>query len=184
MYQFVNTSYDKIRKNVILMPMTPGVFIKKQLLTDDVLNFVDRFKLIEDKSAYIKLYEMNSNLNFGIYEKVLILYRYHANAITKTDNLRIANQFNNDDRMLDKYVAQNSSSLFVKLKYLYNFYLKNIGNRRIRLMLNIDVWLYRLSFLIFYPKYRNSMRAIINSFYMQNEEHLNYLIAEAKRYEK
>jgi len=184
MYKFSETSYKKIRKYAITMPMTPGVFIKKELLTDEILNFISKFNFIEDRSQNIKLYELNDNLKFGKYEKILVLYRHHVDSVTKTCNSKIHNEFNSDSRALYRYVNQNTSSLSLKFRNSYNSFLSNINNKKIMMILNFDMWLYRLSFLLNYIRYRNSIIDIISNSYKPNEKHLNYLLMEAKRYEK
>jgi len=183
MYKFTNTQYDKIKKNYISIPMTPGVFMKKELLTEDVLSFISKYKFIEDRSKNIKLYENNEKLSIGRYEKILVLYRYHLNAVTKTTNNSVVNDFNIDSIRLYKYVNKNSSNILLKINNSYNIHLSKIRNSKIRTIFNIGAWTYRLNFLLNYNKYKYDINEIINNSFVHNEKHLEFLSSEVYKNE-
>jgi hypothetical protein len=183
MYKFVNTDYSKLANNLTLFPMTPGIFIRKELYTEQVLSFIEQFYLVEDRSRAIKIYEDNKNLKIGYYDKVTVLYRYHDNAITKTKNNKIATGFLNDLDKLDNYVLKTSNNTFLKLRTRYNMANRKIKNSKLALLLNLDVLFYRIGFVLNYHKYRDRIKSIIEESFLPNEKHLKYIISEAEKYE-
>lgn len=183
MYKYVDTDYSKISKRLDLFPMTPGVFIRKELYTEKVLSFINQFYLVEDRPQAISIYEENVNLKIGYYDKITVLYRYHDNAVTKTKNSKIAIGFANDLVELDKYVLKVSGSIFLKLRTRYNMLIKKIKSPKITLALNLYVLIYRIGFLLNYHKYKERMNTIINDSFLPNEDYLKSIIEEAKRYD-
>lgn len=139
MYNYCSKDYDVIRRKYINIPMTPGVFMRKELFTSEVIDFINGYILIEDYSAAIKIYEENNELKMGYYEKVFVLYRNHETAITKTGNKRVRNLFLEDKTNLHKYIIKNTDSLSVKLKNHYGIFLDKISNRKLALLLDINV---------------------------------------------
>lgn len=183
MFKFVNTDYKKLSNEYIPIPMTPGIFMRKGLLTESVLEFVEEFNLIEDRSSTIKLYEENKKIRFGLYEKVVVLYRHHDMAITKTKNVSINSRYVEDDIRLFNYMKHNNNSKWFKFRMEYHKFLKVIKNNKLALLLNFDVWFYRINFLLDYPKYKDKMKNIIKESFLPNEEHVGYIVSEAKKYE-
>ena len=122
MYKFANTSYNKIRLHNIPIPMTPGIFMRRELISKEVIDFIGKHKFIEDRSQNIKIYELNNNLKIGKYEKILILYRHHENAVTKTKKSEILMAFNEDSRNLYTYANRRTKNVGVKLKTRYNIF--------------------------------------------------------------
>jgi glycosyltransferase involved in cell wall biosynthesis len=183
MYDFSNRKYKKIRNSFLSLPMTPGIFIRKELLNDQVLSFIEQFKFIEDRSRNIILYENNSNLKIGIIEKFLILYRHHDSAVTKTSNTEIVNAFNEDSRKLFEYVINTNSSFFIKIKIKYQLLLLKVPNRLMKSIMNFEAHIYKLKYLLKSNKYNTKMSRIISQFYEKNNQHINSLMEEAKRYE-
>ncbi|MGI6445954.1 MAG: glycosyltransferase family 2 protein [Candidatus Ozemobacteraceae bacterium] len=183
MFKFINTDYKRLSNEYAPIPMTPGVFMRKELLTESVLEFIEKFNLIEDRSSTIKLYENNKKMKFGLYEKIVVLYRHHDMAITKTKDVSINSKYVDDSIRLSNYVKGKSNSKWLKIRMEYHKFLIKIKNNKLALLLNFDVWFYRISFLLNYPKYKNNMEKIIEESFLPNEEYLQYIRSEAKKYE-
>lgn len=184
MYKFAYTPYKRIRKYNIQAPMTPGVFIKKDLLTPEVLDFIVNYKFIEDRSQSVKIYEMNNELKIGNCDKIFILYRHHPEAITKTVNQNISREFREDDRRINEYINSNTKSIIVKVKNSYDSFVLNLNSRLIRRILNINIWSYRMSFLLNYKKYKKKIDCVIKRSYLQNEKFIYDIWEEVKQYEQ
>lgn len=183
MYKFCNMSYEKIARNYISIPMTPGVFMRKELITEDIISFINQFTFIEDRSKNIKIYEQNKKLKISSYDKILVLYRHHEGAVTKTKNNNIVELFNKDSRELYDYVLDNANSMLVKLKIRYKNMIGKIRNRKLATILNIEVFIYRLGLVLNYYKYKEKMNEIIENSFMTNKEYLMKIMEEAKKYD-
>lgn len=183
MYNYCSRDYNLIRRKYISVPMTPGVLMRKEILTPEIINFINQYALIEDLSSYIKIYEEHSKLNIGYYEKVLVLYRYHETAITKTNNERVRNLFLEDKTNLHKYIIKNTDSLSVKLKNHYGIFLDKISNRKLAFLLDINVYIYRITFVLNYFKYKGRMKDIRDNSFLPNVEYLEWLFKEAQKYD-
>lgn len=183
MYSFTSTDYLKLSKNLVPIPMTPGIFIRKELYTESVLEFINQFVLVEDLSAAIKIYEDNKYLKIGYYNKVTALYRHHSNAITKTKNSKIESNYSNDRNELDKHIIKTSDNVFLKFRTRYNLARRKIKNDKLAHLLNMDVLFYRIGFILNYPRYRKKMNIIISDSFLPNEAHLKYIVSEAKKYD-
>lgn len=182
MYKFCNTDYRYIQRYNVSIPMNPGVFMRKELITEDVLSFINQFTHIGDRSRNIKIYEQNKMLKIGCCEKILVLYRHHENAVTKTTNKNIIKLFKEDDTKMDEYVTNKTKNFFIKCRFNYNILRRKVDNKRLANLLNIEQILYRISFLLNYCKYRKRIKNIKNLSYMPNNEHLRTIIEEAKKY--
>lgn len=172
MYKYTNTDYSKLAKWFVPIPMTPGVFLRKELISDEVIAFIENYSLIEDFAQSIKIYETNKNLKIRAYEKICVLYRHHGNAVTKTDNTRIIALSEQDKISLNKYILKNTRNNFVKLYFLYRLTLVKIPSRRISQLLNYHVFLYRVRFLLYYIRHKEEMGQIVLDSYLPNKEYL------------
>lgn len=181
-YKFSEVSHSKLSYNFLGFPMTPGIFMRKELYTEQVLSFIDQYLYIEDLSASIKICEDNNNLKIGYYDKITALYRHHSNAITKTNDDVINVGFANDLDELDEYVLKVSSNIILRLRIKYNSSIRNIKSPRLAHLLNVDTIFYRIGFILNYHKYRNRIKDTLRNSFLPNEDHLKYIISEADRY--
>jgi glycosyltransferase involved in cell wall biosynthesis len=171
-YEYANTDYAKLSRWFISIPSTPGVFLRKELITEEVIDFIEKFELIEDRSQNIKIYETNQKLKIYAYEKVCVLYRHHENAITKTRDERIRLLFKQDSIALYEYVLRKTQNYFVKLKMVYKLTLEKLSNRKIAQMLNFSIFFYRVRFLFFYLRFRKELKENVINSYLSNKEYL------------
>lgn len=157
------------------LPMAPGVFIKKGIITEEIMQFIEQFTLIEDRSQSIKMYETYENLKIGILERICVLYRHHDKAVTKTKDKDITQIFNYDSNALYRYVIKTTTNYVVKADHYYQLFLSRLRFKKIATMLNYRIWSYRIRFLFSFYKYREKMNSIINDSYLINQEHIKYL---------
>lgn len=182
MHKYAETEYSKLAQRGDQFPLTPGVFTRKELYTEDVFSFIDKVKLVEDKPMAIKVFESRDNLKIACHDKVTLLYRYHDKAVTKTRNTKVANAYLNDLDQLDKYIIKTSKSNRVRLKARYQIQNRKIKNPRLATLVNPYVLSYQAGYFLRYPKNKDKMNKIIEESLLPNEEHLKFIKREASKY--
>lgn len=146
------------------------VYNSYALKNDDVINFMEKFKVTEDYPLHIKMSEIYTPLKFNQIDKVFVYYRRTNNStyIIKNDI------FSNDKINIFEYLIKNEKRFLSKIFLKNRLFCFNLSNRYLKKLLNFNVYIYGLKILFNYFLINKKVKSIeIN--YDKYQEHYNYL---------
>lgn len=180
-FLFFDMAYSKIKK---LYEFTfpfyiQGVFHKIELLDKRTLNYIQKFKMVEDHPELYFITQNNDSLNFSFSTTPYILYRESESAITKSHTIS-HNILYNDIKKLYKMSMKKERNIF--LKYIIWCSYVSFQNSKIHYIIKfINPFSYYKKFLTI--KNRKKINTRIEYIFEKemeiNQKHIEYLKEKA-----
>ena len=111
-YENMNRNHDFDCAKVMLGSYvnTPSIFIDRSLINDDVLNFISKFKLMEDDPLLFDILKINQDLTINFDLKIQTLYRMSANSVSNSPTVN-QNFYNDLIRLKTLFLNEKTSRL-------------------------------------------------------------------------
>ena len=145
---YANRPFVDIKSKMISAPATPGVFINKNIYSDEILDFIEQFDLIEDRSFWLKALQVYENLKIESTSSPIIAYRYHNFSVSKQKKSLITNRFLNDQAKLTKLQIYLTKSLLYKFIYFYEYMFLVFGKSQPK-FLNLQALIFNVKYKLF-----------------------------------
>jgi len=86
LYFIIDTSYKNIKNKLLLGSYIfhSSTIYKKELITDNVKNFMKKFVMCEDHTLFYSIFNENKNLKFYLDKTPIVLYRDSPSSIGRT----------------------------------------------------------------------------------------------------
>lgn len=147
-------------------PILNGVIWKKELMTEDILDYVAKYTLIEDRPQWYKIFRENKNLKYTFCDEVSLLYRNEEGSVTHSKN-KIQQIYEADMKRIYQDIAKETDSLFVKLVLWWNKHLKRLNP--------LNIWM-KCMMLIHYRNIQTKYRDLMTQQLEQNQVHINNIV--------
>lgn len=118
-------NYKSLRKTFTTPMMTPGLFYKKTLITESVMDVMKNCVLIEDRAMHIGFFIENPILKINILPEIYVLYRQHDDSVMHTTNSNIKKVLKKDKKYLNTKIISNSHNMLFKLRFLVRCFVQN-----------------------------------------------------------
>jgi len=136
-------------------PFTPGVFIARRMFTEEVLKYIEQYDLIEDRSQWLKIFELNEFVKFDYSEIPFVLYRRGDGSVSINKKNPTYLRYKKDQAALTEVQIKKSKSLMYRMFYRYVKLIQAIKSDFLRAMINPAVVTYKLKWLFFKSFYKN-----------------------------
>lgn len=115
------------RKDVIMFEtikpfITPEVCLRRKYLTDDCLEFVQRYTQFEDDTSLFYILKNNVNMIIDFYLEPMILYRVHDGALSNGVESAYQMKFIDDLHRFKRYLLHSEKNIFIKIILLLVVY--------------------------------------------------------------
>lgn len=167
-------------------PFLNGTIFKKDLLSDEVINYIKSFYMLDDRTRFVKILEENPNLSVMYDEKPIFLYRVSENSTSSlSGNSR--DSLNKDMIKLFKDQLENCSSITLRISL--NLQIQSVkwrGQGKIKNIIRYftPYFLFLGMLVIFNRKEINKMqKELIEECVDDNKRYLLHIESEVKRYE-
>lgn len=158
----------------VMCPILNGNVMSKKLVTPDVLRYIERYKLIEDRPLWYYIFKKNSRLSYSFSEKPALLYRISDSSVTHTDSpVRLLYEF--DMRHIYDDILADKPPIFVRLcihTLRFHRYI-NLGNLYLHGLLKIHA-----------KKLDALYQKVILPEIKENEVHLRLICQRAEQFMK
>jgi len=137
---YENASFLKRLKGVGFFNSPSVIYAVPALLNRRVIEFVNQYSVTEDYPLQVKIAELYSPMRFAQIEKIFVYYRRTAGSayIVKTG------EFNQDKEGILRYLIGTESGLWPRILLANRLFCCGVKNKYLRLMLNINVYVYAL----------------------------------------
>lgn len=95
-------------------PILNGAIWKKELMTEDILEYISRYQLVEDRPQWYKIFKENIYLDYYFEENPVLLYRKEAESVT-TSTSAVKDIYERDMHDIYQDIYQDTKSWYVKL---------------------------------------------------------------------
>lgn len=153
-------------------PILNGAVWKKELMTEDVLQYISKYTLIEDRPQWYKIFLDNKDLTYLFYDDVSFLYRREAGSVTHSEN-QVKVIYENDIKNIYRDIDEQSNSFFIKLMLRWN--------KKTKVCNPLTLWI-KLMTLINYSKIKKKYNYIMKMQYDKNQNHLEYIMKISKAF--
>ena len=141
-----NIIYKRFSKRIrsINVINAPSLFYTSKILTENsIIEFVKSFKLTEDLPLQLKMAEVYSPLRFIQKNNILIYYRRTNNSTYLIKN----KTFTEDKIKIFNYLIDTEKNWFNKLLLQNRIFCFNLKSRYLKIILNLNYYIYGLFFL-------------------------------------
>lgn len=167
---YKNLDYKERLKKINFFNAPSILYNSYALKNDDVITFMEQFKVTEDYPLHIKISEIYSPLKFKQIDKIFIYYRRTTNStyIIKNDI------FSNDKIKIFQYLINNEKKLFNKILLKNRLFCFNFPNKYLKKLLNINIYIYGFKILLNYYLINKKVKSIEID-YDKYQKHYDYL---------
>lgn len=172
---YKNSNYNDRLKKINFFNAPSIVYNVNALRNNEVINFIEQFKVTEDYPLHIKMSEIYTPLKFKQIDKIFIYYRRTNNStyIIKNDI------FSNDKIAIFEYLIHNEKSFLNKILLKNRLFCFNLSNKYLKKLLNLNVYIYGLKILFNYYSINKKFKSIeIN--YDKYQKHYNQICKKSK----
>lgn len=172
---YKNSNYKDRLKKINFFNAPSIVYNVNALRNNEVINFIEQFKVTEDYPLHIKMSEIYTPLKFKQIDKIFIYYRRTNNStyIIKNDI------FSNDKIAIFEYLIHNEKSFLNKILLKNRLFCFNLSNKYLKKLLNLNVYIYGLKILFNYYSINKKFKSIeIN--YDKYQKHYNQICKKSK----
>lgn len=117
--EFSTNSLDKLKKRFEPPISTPGWFFRRSVFSDEVLTFLEKFDLVEDKALWLKLLNDNKFLSINFLNQPMVCYRRHDNSVSNQKRSPVFFRYRCDRKKLFFYQIRNCPSYIYKLIHMF-----------------------------------------------------------------
>ena len=171
---YKKSDYNDRLKKINFFNAPSIVYNVNALKNNEVINFMEQFKVTEDYPLHIKMSEIYSPLKFKQIDKIFVYYRRTDNStyIIKNDI------FSNDKIAIFKYLINNEKNFLNKILLKNRLFCFNLSNRYLKKIFNLNVYIYGLKILLNYYSINKKIKSIeIN--YDKYQEHYYKILKSA-----
>lgn len=147
-------------------PILNGVIWKKELMTQEVLNYIAKYTLVEDRPQWYKIFKENKQLRYNFCDKVSLLYRQEEGTVSRSKS-QIRQIYEDDMRKIYQDIEAETASKFVKLVLWWNGHLNRLNP--------LNIWM-KCIMLVNYRNVQRKYRKLMEQQLEQNQAYLNYII--------
>ena len=153
---YKNLDYNDRLKKINFFNAPSIVYNVNTLKNNEVINFIEQFKVTEDYPLHIKISEIYSPLKFKQIDKIFVYYRRTDNStyIIKNDI------FSNDKIAIFKYLINNEKNFLNKILLKNRLFCFNLSNRYLKKIFNLNVYIYGLKILLNYYSINKRIKSI------------------------
>jgi glycosyltransferase involved in cell wall biosynthesis len=156
----------------------PTMAFKKEYLTDELIDFISKYKLIEDRPTVYYLSDRIENIQYRFCPKIYMLYQHSENSVSHQNKGQIRSASMTDLINFYAFCMRNADSLGAKWTAACN-YMRYSGNKIFK-YLNFPYYLLTIKDA-FHRKDREKTYQVLQEQFDTCQAHLDYL--ERKRSE-
>lgn len=172
---YQHSPYEDRLKKINFFNSPNIVYSVSALKNKEVLSFVERYSVTEDYPMQIKMADLYRPLKFIQIEKVLVYYRRTAGSTYLTKN----SVFSADKLAIFDYLVQSEIPFVGRLLLINRAFCFKLKNRYLKMILNINVYLYGFSILLNILNIVKRFRAF-NPQLMKHQAHYSLIASKAK----
>lgn len=107
----------KYLKNAIKFgcPILNGAIIRKELLTEEVLKFMEQYVLLDDRPRYYQIFSEHNDIKYYYSSAPILLYRESENSVSNFKSV-YKSVLDKDIENLYRKIKEDSSSIFERVK--------------------------------------------------------------------
>jgi len=95
-------------------PILNGAIWKRDLMTNEILEYISRYRLIEDRPQWYKIFRDNKDINYHFEEKAVLLYRKETGSVTTSTSV-VRDIYEKDMHEIYHDIYENAKAWYVKL---------------------------------------------------------------------
>lgn len=153
---YKDIDYKERLKKINFFNAPSIVYNSNALKNNEVINFMEQFKVTEDYPLHIKISEIYLPLKFKQIDKVFIYYRRTINSTYIIKN----NIFSNDKIAIFEYLINNEKSFLNKILLKNRLFCFKLSNRYLKKLLNLNVYIYGLKILFDYYSINKKFKSV------------------------
>lgn len=111
---------EKYLKNAVKLgcPILNGAIIRKELLTEDVLNLMEQYVLLDDRPRYYQIFKENKNIKYFYDNSPILLYRESKHSVSNFKS-RYKGILDADMDKLYEKIKNETPSIIGRIKILF-----------------------------------------------------------------
>ncbi len=155
-------------------PIMNGSIWNKKLMTEDVLNYIKQYILIEDRPQWYKIFQENRVINYTFCENAVLLYRKETGSVTNGDT-KINSIYQTDMNRIYCDIYSLTTSWLVKY---------SLCRKKSKSFLKVDpitIWI-KWKRIIHYVKFFKIYRNVVYKHLEEYQEYLNYIIKKSNEF--
>lgn len=168
-------------------PIMYGVIYRKELLTKEVLDYMEKFDLVEDRPRYYKMFQLKNEMKIAFCDVPIILYRKSEWSISGKKS-SFSQRHNNDIKNLYNDIFLNEKNPFVK--FFVRCQKKSImwrgkdGIKKIFRYMTPYYAVLAVKCILNYNRINHLSKKIINTYSEENELYLKKIKLLATKWEQ
>lgn len=162
----------------VYCPVLNGAVWKKELMTEEVLQYIEKYHLIEDRPQWYQIFQQHKNLNYGYCSHAALLYRKEEGTMTHSkEQSPVFRMYQKDMEAIYADIMHNTDSGCIRL------FLKWNQNRILKRWNPLIFWL-RLLLLAGYPKISRKYNDLTSVQIPKNQRYLDWIIKKSSLFLK
>ena len=155
-------------------PMYNGTLMRKSLLTDEILDYIEKFQLVEDRPMWYKIVKNNPSLSIYFCEEPAVLYRDEGQGVTD-NNSPHKKVIISDCMKLYRDIYNETENPFLKYVIWCEWFNKGLPIKYIN----------PITYYKHFRKKNLKKKVMIEEFrdmFEQNQKHLDYILLKAEKF--
>lgn len=159
----------------------PTMAFKKEYLTDEMIEFICRYRLIEDRPTVYFLADSVKNIKYQFCSKVYMLYQHSEGSVSHQVKGTVRSTSLTDLSSFYKFCADNADSAMVRWTAMCNY--KRYSGKKVFKYFNLPYYILAIKDVI-HGKERSATYRMLKNQFSECEKHLLYLESQKDAFMK